>query len=60
MQSPIVDGRKFYEQPIVRKLTSEQAVLFLVGHAYIGDEGAQKLLELLFPPALQGNARQAP
>jgi len=42
------DKRKAYEAPILRKLTSEQATLFLVGHAYIGHRGARELLQLLF------------
>jgi hypothetical protein len=49
MQSPNVVKRKPYEQPILRELTSEQAVLFLVGHAYIGNQGAKELMEMLFP-----------
>ena len=49
MQSPNVGKRKPYEQPILRELTSEQAVLFLVGHAYIGNQGAKELMEMLFP-----------
>jgi hypothetical protein len=49
MPLPRVEERNLYEQPILRKLTSEQAVLFLVGHAYIGHRGARVLLELLFP-----------
>ncbi len=43
-----VENRKAYEAPILRKLASEQATLFLVGHAYIGHRGARELLQLLF------------
>jgi hypothetical protein len=49
MQPHNVDRRKCYERPTLRNLTSNQATLFLVGHAYIGDQGARELLELLFP-----------
>src|ERR1019366_10113025 len=49
MQSPNVVKHKPYEQPMLRELTSEQAVLFLVGHAYIGNQGAKELMEMLFP-----------
>jgi hypothetical protein len=49
MPSPRVNLREPYIQPIVRKLMSEQAILFLVGRAYIGHGGAKALLELLFP-----------
>jgi len=44
-----IDNRKVYERPALRKLTWEQATLFLVGQAYVGDKGARELLELLFP-----------
>jgi hypothetical protein len=39
--------RKPYERPTLRKPTPEQATLFLVGHAYIGNQGAKELLELV-------------
>jgi len=44
-----VGNGKSYERPMLRNLTLNQASLFLVGHAYIGDQGARELLELLFP-----------
>lgn len=49
MRHSDVDKIRSYEQPVWRKLTSNQAVLFLVAHAYVGDQGARELLELLFP-----------
>lgn len=50
MQSPHERGnRKRYDQPVLRKLRSEQAKLFLVGYAYIGHHGAKEILEVLFP-----------
>ena len=49
MKSPHSDNRIAYAQPILRKPTSEQATLFLVGHAYIGNRAAKELLELVFP-----------
>ena len=49
MQPCDVGNRKFYEPPTLRRPTTNQAALFLVGHAYIGDQGAKEILELLFP-----------
>jgi hypothetical protein len=42
------DNRTPYERPAIRKAIAEQASLFLVGHAYIGNR-AKELLELVFP-----------
>lgn len=42
-------SRKSYDPPILRTLRSEQATLFLVGHAYEGDQAAKEILEILFP-----------
>ena len=44
-----IDKPRPYEAPLLRTLSSNQAALFLVGHAYIGHQGARDLLELLFP-----------
>ena len=49
MRSSDINKGKPYERPIFRELTREQAVVFLVGHAYIGNQGAKELMELLFP-----------
>ena len=49
MRDPNRDGARPYEKPILREPKSNQAILFLTGHAYIGDKGARDLLELLFP-----------
>jgi len=49
MPSPSVSKGKVYKQPILRELAPEQAILYLVGYAYIGHRGAKELLELLFP-----------
>jgi hypothetical protein len=38
-----------YSSPKLKKLTAEQAKPFLVQHANRGNQGAQNLLELLFP-----------
>jgi hypothetical protein len=43
-------NRKTYEKPMVRKITQEQALLKLLGHASLGDPGAKELLSLMFPP----------
>jgi hypothetical protein len=49
MLHPYIGTRKCYEAPTMRRPALSQAVLFLVGFAYIGDRGATDLLELLFP-----------
>jgi hypothetical protein len=49
MHSPKGDNLRSYAKPLLRKLTSDQATLFLLGHAYIGNQGAKVLLEWLFP-----------
>ncbi len=50
MQSALEGGnRNRYDHPVLRKLRREEATLFLVGHAYIGHQGAREILELLFP-----------
>ena len=38
-----------YSRPIFRQLNREQALLFLLGHAWDGNPGAQELLELVCP-----------
>jgi hypothetical protein len=42
MKLPNVNNCRPYEQPVLRKRTSEQAHTFLVGHAFIGDKGAKE------------------
>jgi|GEM_PF-6755642 hypothetical protein len=42
-------NREPYTEPTLRKLSREQAALFLVGYAYIGHQGARDILEILFP-----------
>ena len=50
MNSEVVSpGKQKYSGPILRKLNREQALLFLLGHAWDGDSEAQELLELCFP-----------
>jgi len=48
---PIADAetKKVYARPTLRKLTPEQAKLIVIGHATIGDQGANDLLMLIFP-----------
>lgn len=41
--------KKTYERPSLRKLTPEQGRLLLFRHAGIGDQGANDLLDLIFP-----------
>jgi hypothetical protein len=42
---------KTYSPPKLNKLTPEQAMLLLIGHASSGDQGAKDLLEVLYPLA---------
>lgn len=44
--------RKSYAKPALRKVTSEQAQLLLLGEASVGNEHAKELLEELFYPDL--------
>jgi hypothetical protein len=48
--SCVKDKGELYSLPQLRTRTFEQAAVFLTGHAWIGNEGARDLLELLFPP----------
>jgi len=41
--------KKTCSAPSLMERSREQATLFLVGHAWIGDTGARRLLELFFP-----------
>jgi hypothetical protein len=49
MDSSIQAVKKQYSCPNLKTRTVEQASLFLVGYAWVGDKGAWDLLELLFP-----------
>jgi hypothetical protein len=37
-----------YQKPALRQITPEQATLFLIGHATIGDQGAKEFMEVVF------------
>jgi hypothetical protein len=41
--------KKKYSPPSLIKRRREQATLFLMGYAWIGDTGARDLLEIAFP-----------
>jgi hypothetical protein len=41
--------RRPYSPPRLQRRTLEQAKLFLLGHAWAGDQGAKDLLEVLYP-----------
>lgn len=41
--------RRPYEKPTAMKLTSEEAKLKFVDHATRGDQGANDMLEIIFP-----------
>ncbi len=43
-----------YSPPQLQVRTFAQAAVFLTGHAWIGDEGARDLLELMFSLPAQG------
>ena len=49
MSKDVEAAKKEYSPPDLTRRTREQATLFLVGHAWIGDTGARDLLELFFP-----------
>jgi hypothetical protein len=49
MSVDVETPKKEYSPPRLTRRSREQATLFLVGHAWIGDRGARDLLELLFP-----------
>jgi hypothetical protein len=49
MKPSNASNHKPYQPPTFRRPTLDQATLFLVGHAYVGDQGAMQLLELIFP-----------
>jgi hypothetical protein len=55
MQSAL-KAQKAYAPPLLRKLNPEQATLFLVGHAWNGDQNARDLLELCFPTPGEGKS----
>jgi hypothetical protein len=49
-----MESKKPYSPPELREITREQAALFLLGHAWEGDENAKEVLaycaDILFPP----------
>ena len=49
MDSVAGSRERVYSRPIFRKLNREQALLFLLGHAWDGNSQAQEILELVFP-----------
>jgi len=49
----VMSSRQPYSSPQLQRRTYEQAVIFLTGHAWIGNQGARDLLERIFPP-MQG------
>lgn len=46
---PVVSLSKEYVAPTLTARTIEQATLFLIGYAWLGDRNAQDLLVALFP-----------
>ena len=49
-------GKQPYSRPIFRKRGREQALLFLLGHAWDGDPEAQEVLNLVFPDPSAGHS----
>lgn len=49
MDSVTGPGKRTYSCPIFRKRNREQALLFLLGHAWDGDTKAQEILKLVCP-----------
>jgi hypothetical protein len=47
--STAAHDQKMYEKPTVKKLTSDQARLLLLGHASAGNQDAKDIVELVFP-----------
>jgi hypothetical protein len=52
--------KKIYSSPVLTKRSREQATLFLVGHAWIGNSAARDLLKLFFPEPGQKITKAAP
>jgi hypothetical protein len=48
--------KKEYSPPVLATRTREQATLFLVGHAWIGDPGARSSGAIFFRNLIQNNA----
>jgi hypothetical protein len=55
MDSVTGPGKRPYSCPMFRKRNREQALLFLLGHAWDGDPQAQELLQLVFPDPSASN-----
>lgn len=49
MSHDVEAPKKIYSPPYLTTRSREQATLFLVGHAWVGNRAARDLLELLFP-----------
>jgi hypothetical protein len=52
--------RGVYLKPQIRKRTFEQVALLLTGQAWIGNQEAKELLELLFPEPKVGREDAGP
>jgi len=50
--------RDVYLKPQIRKRTFEQVALFLTGQAWIGNQEAKELLEVLFPEPKVGGEEE--
>jgi hypothetical protein len=54
----VLPGKQKYTSPILRKRSPEQALLFLLEHAWDGDPEAQKLLEIVCPDPSEQNSEE--
>lgn len=52
--------RRVYLKPQIRSRTFEQVALLLTGQAWIGNQEAKELLELLFPEPKVGREDDGP
>jgi hypothetical protein len=53
-------GSRKYQKPSMRQITPEQAILVLIGHATVGDQGAKELMEVVFLPCHAQRLGNAP
>jgi hypothetical protein len=60
MFSDVEVPKKIHSSPMLTKRRREQATLFLVGHAWIGNSAARDLLKLFFPEPGQKITEAAP
>jgi hypothetical protein len=60
LEQKVMPSRDVYLKPQIRSRTFEQGALFLTGQAWIGNQEAKELLELLFPEPRVGFENAGP